>query len=307
MNIYAEILINEAKRRGIEVRVIDDLFNYYTLTFQGETIRCWESFTDKTPSMSAMVCQNKYLTLKLLRDEGLQVPRQSLWSSEQEANLFLEQCCNKIVVKPLDCEQGKGITVGVKTRDQLLKAVDHARMYFGEVLLEEHVEGNDLRVIVINYEFVAAIERIPASVEGDGRSSVEELIQRRNEQLIHTTRGESQIPVNEASVDFIKVQGLSMQDIPAAGKKLQVSRLANYHSGGTIRDVTSVVSQKLREVSVKAARILNMPVVGLDLMVPDPRSTDYFIIEANERPGLANHEPQPTAQKFIDYLFPDSA
>ncbi len=306
MNIYAEILINEARRRGIEIKVIDEHFNYFTLSFRGETVRCWESFTDKTPAMSAMVCQNKYLTLKLLREGGLKVPRQSLWSSEQEGFKFLEICQNNIVVKPLDGEQGKGITVGVKTPEQLLKAVDYAKKYFGEVLLEEQVEGSDLRIIVINYEFVAAIERVPAFVVGDGRSSVEKLIKHRNKELFDTTRGESRIPLNEVSADFIKEQGCTLQDILSPGKKLQVCRLSNFHSGGTIKDVTPQVSDNLRRVSEKAAQILTMRVVGLDFMVSEPSATDYFIIEANERPGLANHEPQPTAEKFIDFLFPNT-
>ncbi len=306
MNIYAEILIEEARRRGIEVEIIDNHFNYFTLTYQGESVRCWESFTDRTPSMSAVVCQNKYLTLKLLREGGLKVPRQALWNNRQEASAFLASCRNKIVVKPLDGEQGKGITVGVKTEEQLRKAVDYAKKYFKDVLLEEQVEGNDLRIIVINYEFVAAIERVPPWVEGDGRSSVEKLIRQKNEELFRSTRGESRIPLNEASEDFIREQGSTLQDVLSPGKKLHVSRLSNFHSGGTIQDVTHQVSQTLREVSEKAARILTMPVVGLDFMVSTPSARDYSIIEANERPGLANHEPQPTAEKFIDFLFPNS-
>ena len=88
------------------------------------------------------------------------------------------------------------------------------------------------------------------------------------------------------------------------GESLVVRKAANVHTGGTIHDVTPALNPKLAEVACRAARALEMPVVGLDLMVPDVRGTEYWILEANERPGLANHEPQPTAARFVDFLFP---
>ncbi len=83
-------------------------------------------------------------------------------------------------------------------------------------------------------------------------------------------------------------------------------RTANLHQGGTIHDVTANVNQELCEVAVKAAEAIGIPVTGIDLLVPDVTASDYVFIEANERPGLANHEPQPTAKAFVDYLFPGS-
>jgi len=83
-----------------------------------------------------------------------------------------------------------------------------------------------------------------------------------------------------------------------------VRRTANLHTGGTIHDVTSEVHPRLVAAAVAAARAIDIPVVGIDLMVRSPREPDYAFIEANERPGLANHEPQPTAERFVDLLFP---
>ena len=91
-----------------------------------------------------------------------------------------------------------------------------------------------------------------------------------------------------------------------AGQKLRVRETANLHTGGTLHDVTDELSPALRDVAERAARALGIPVVGLDLIVPDPAGDEYVFIEANERPGLANHEPQPTAERFIDFLFPQT-
>jgi D-alanine-D-alanine ligase-like ATP-grasp enzyme len=85
-----------------------------------------------------------------------------------------------------------------------------------------------------------------------------------------------------------------------------VRRTANLHQGGTIHDVTAKVNPHLSEVAVTAADAIGIPVTGIDLLVPDVTASEYVFIEANERPGLANHEPQPTAKAFVDFLFPGS-
>jgi D-alanine-D-alanine ligase-like ATP-grasp enzyme len=87
---------------------------------------------------------------------------------------------------------------------------------------------------------------------------------------------------------------------------LQVRRTANLHTGGTIHDVTPKLHDELAEACVTASRAIDIPVVGLDLLVPAVDESDHVFIEANERPGLANHEPQPTAQRFVDLLFPQT-
>ena len=81
-------------------------------------------------------------------------------------------------------------------------------------------------------------------------------------------------------------------------------RTANLHTGGTIEDTTAETHPRLIEAAIRAARAIGIPVTGIDLMVKSPREPDHVFIEANERPGLANHEPQPTAERFIDLLFP---
>jgi D-alanine-D-alanine ligase-like ATP-grasp enzyme len=104
----------------------------------------------------------------------------------------------------------------------------------------------------------------------------------------------------------VRAAGHTMDTVLPAGTVLPVRKTANLHTGGTIHDVTDQLHPALREVAERAARALEIPVVGFDFMVPDLGGTDYAIIEANERPGLANHEPQPTAERFIDLLFPQT-
>ena len=100
--------------------------------------------------------------------------------------------------------------------------------------------------------------------------------------------------------------GHTLDDVPPVGQSIRVRETANLHTGGTLHDVTEELSDSLRGVAERCAKALDMPVVGLDLMVPSASGDEYVFIEANERPGLANHEPQPTAERFVDLLFPQT-
>ena len=102
----------------------------------------------------------------------------------------------------------------------------------------------------------------------------------------------------------MEAAGFTLDSLLPANQTLQVRRTANLHTGGVLVDVTDQLHPALRDAAVTAARALEIPVVGMDLLVPAVDQPDYVIIEANERPGLANHEPQPTAECFIDLLFP---
>ena len=120
------------------------------------------------------------------------------------------------------------------------------------------------------------------------------------------TGGESTIPLDEETERCVRMAGYELDDVLEKDTAIAVRKTANLHTGGTIHDVTAELHPVLAEACVRAARALDIPVVGLDLMVPSPDRPEYVFIEANERPGLANHEPQPTAEKFIDFLFPQT-
>jgi GNAT-family acetyltransferase (TIGR03103 family) len=185
-----------------------------------------------------------------------------------------------------------------------MRAIDDAEAVCPGVLLEEVVEGEDLRVVVIDYEVIAAAVRRPAEVIGDGRLTASQLIEKQSRRRAAATGGESVIPLDDHTFDTLARQGYAPHDVIPEGEVIRVRRTANLHTGGTIHDVTSALHPTLGEAAVHAARVLDIPVVGMDLLVADVSAPDYVIIEANERPGLANHEPQPTAEAFLDLLFP---
>jgi len=305
LNPYAEIIVNEARRRGIAVSILDSEEGYVELTFGGRSIVCRESLTELTSAIAMSRCANKTVTRRIFIKAGLNVPDQ-IPAGDKESNYEFLQQQGSVVVKPADSEQGRGISVNIRNRHDLDLAIGNAARFSNDVIIEQYIEGMDLRIVLIDYKVVAAAIRRPPEISGDGRSKIIDLINRQSRRREAVTQGESSIPLDNVTERCIRRQGYDMEDRLPAGEKLCIRETANLHTGGTIHDVTDKLNPELRAVAERAARLLKIPVVGLDLLVPDPAGAEYTIIEANERPGLANHEPQPTAEKFIDFLFPQT-
>ncbi len=306
LNPYAKIIVNEARRRGIAVEILDAEHAYFRLRHGGRSIVCRESLSDLTTAVAMSRCDDKRVTRRVLEAEGLRVPTQAEATSADVAERFLKNH-GSVVVKPARGEQGRGITVDVRTPLGLARAIEAARAVCPDVLLEELVLGHDLRIIVIDFQVVAAATRRPPEILGNGRHSVRQLIEKLSRRRAAATGGESKIPLDTETERVVGTAGYSLDDVLPAGERLVVRKTANLHTGGTIHDVTADLHPALAEAAVRAARAINIPVVGLDLMVPALDGENYAIIEANERPGLANHEPQPTAERFVDLLFPQTA
>ncbi len=305
INPYGRIIVDEARRRGIGVEIEDEEAALFRLSLGGRTIACRELLSELTTAVALSRCDDKALTRRLLAKNDLSVPDQTEAGSDEDNRAFLEKY-RTIVVKPARGEQGRGISVGVQDPKIMDAAIESAHNHCDRVLLEEFCQGDDLRVIVIGGHVVAGAVRRPAMVKGNGKATVAQLIAAQSRRRAAATGGESRIPLDAETERCIGEAGLTMESVLDEGKPLYVRRTANLHTGGTIHDVTDHLHPTITDASVRAAKALDIPVVGLDLIVVSPRGPDYVIIEANERPGLANHEPQPTAQRFVDLLFPQT-
>ncbi|MEM1370940.1 MAG: N-acetylglutaminylglutamine synthetase [Pseudomonadota bacterium] len=305
LNIYAQIIIDEARRRGISVDVEDEQAGLFRMTIGARTIACRESLSELTCAVAMSRCDDKSLTHRLLKKAQLMVPDQAIITDEEEALAFLKTH-SRVVIKPVKGEQGQGVFVDLQTADGVKRAFAAAKVISSELVIEQFVLGEDVRVIVIDGEVVAAAVRKPAFVVGDGQHSIRQLIEKQSRRREAATKGESSIPLDDETERCVRHAGLSMDQVLEDGASLVVRKTANLHTGGTIHDVTPDLHPSLADAARRAADVLGMPVVGLDLIVPAINQPAYWFIEANERPGLANHEPAPTVEKFIDFLFPST-
>jgi GNAT-family acetyltransferase (TIGR03103 family) len=306
LNPYARIIVDEARRRGIATDVIDAEGGLFRLTWGGRSIRCRESLSELTSSVALSICDDKRMTRRIVEQAGVRVPER-IGADDPAAIADALSRHGALVVKPARGEQGKGVAVGLTTEDDVAAAIAAARRLCPEVLVEEQVQGEDLRLVVIDFKVVAAALRRPPRVVGDGRSTLRALIEHQSRRRAAATGGESTIPIDAETERCLAAAGYGLDDVAPEGVEVMVRKAANLHLGGTIHDVTAEVHPALIRAAVAAARAIDISVTGIDLMVKSPREPAYAFIEANERPGLANHEPQPTAERFIDLLFPLSA
>lgn len=302
---YGQKIVEHARRRGIGVQVLDARDGYLRLTWGNRRILTRGSLTELTSAIAASWCQDKRLTRKLLAAAGLRVPRGRLATFDAADAAFLREI-GEAVVKPANGEQGWGVTVGVRDVGSLERARRLAQRYCSSVLLEECCDGQDLRVVVIAHRVVAAAVRHPPRIVGNGRDTIAWLIAQRSVEREAETGGESTIQVDHHLRDTVARAGYQLDDVLGEGITLAVRRNANLHAGGTIEDVTQMLHAELARVAVLASKVLQIPVVGIDLLVPSVQGPDYVIIEVNERPGLDNHQPQPTHECFFDLLFPET-
>lgn len=306
LNPYARLIVDEARRRGIHAEIIDADGGLFRLSWGGRSIRCRESLSELTSAVALSICDDKRMTRRIVEAAGVHVPARIASDDPSAIDAALERY-GRLVVKPARGEQGQGVAVGLTTMTEVQTALERAARICPEVLVEEQVEGEDLRLVMIDYKVVACALRRPPRVTGDGRSTLRALIEHQSRRRAAATGGESRIPIDAETERTLAESGYRLDDVAKEGDEVLVRKAANLHLGGTIHDVTNEVHPALVRAAVAAARAIDIPVTGIDLMVKSPREPDYAFIEANERPGLANHEPQPTAERFIDLLFPLSS
>ena len=306
LNPYAQIIVNEARRRGIFVKVIDAEAGLFELQLGGRRVKCREALSEMTTAVAMSICDDKRVTRRIVSAAGVRVAEQAEEDSAEARAAFLARH-GAVVVKPARGEMGDGVSVDLREPEAVEAAVDWARSLCPEVVVESFMAGEDLRLVVIDHKVVATAIRRRPMIEGDGVHSARDLIAAQSRRRAAATGGESRIPLDAETERCLREAGYGLDDVVPAGAQVTVRKTANLHTGGMIVDTTDVTHPALIEAAVTCSRAIGIPVTGIDFIVKSPTEPDYIFIEANERPGLANHEPQPTAQRFIDLLFPLTA
>lgn len=302
-SVYTTTITREARRRGIGIEVIDPLTPIFVLRHRGKSIRCYNALTDRVGAVTFHMTQNKRLANLFLKSQGFPVPAQKPYRDQASAERFLEKY-RSIVVKPCTQWGGRGVSVAVKTVGELERAVRFARRFEEEIILEQCVRGVDYRLIFVDFKFVAAIRRRSAQVEGNGRDTIRKLIQARNRQERRIDPSHI-IPLDAETGRNLTALGLSWDTVPAAGRVVRVRLTSNYHTGGEVDVVTRTVSRKLVAVARRAAKVLAVPVIGIDFLV-DEETGRHWLIELSPDLAISPPEGEEVARHFLDFLFPET-
>ena len=309
-------LVEEAEKRNIPILRL----NQYSLVQLGWGVhqqRIQATVTGKTSSIGLEIAYDKEETKNMLSNNGCPVPFGCVVSSLQEAEDAVQRIGFPVVIKPVDGHQGQGASINVQTLDEVRTAFATAWEYSSRVIVEQWITGFDFRLLVINYTFVAAARRTPAHVVGDGRSTIQELIDEVN---LDPRRGYghekvlTEIHVDGMTRRLLDQEKLTLDMILPQVRVVYLKTTANLSTGGVSEDVTETVHSANIFMAERVARIIDLDICGIDVMAPslsEPiTESGGSIIEVNGAPGFRMHlepivgKPRNVAAPVLDMLFP---
>jgi cyanophycin synthetase len=279
--------------------------------------RIQATVTSETRHISVELASDKEETNRLLSDLGLPVPKQRLVYSNDDAVNAAERIGWPVVVKPLDANHGRGVSVNLSSREQVETAFTEARKHSRGVIVEKFVVGEDHRLLVVDGELIAAAKRVPGHVVGDGSCTIAALVDVVNSDPRRGVGHEkvlTKLEFDHQAEVLLAAKGYTKDTVPAAGEVVYLRKTGNLSTGGTAIDVTDVVHPDNREMAERTAKAVGLDVCGVDFLTPDIavsyKENGGAICEVNAAPGFRMHvaptegKARDVAGKVMDMLFP---
>lgn len=309
-------IVDEAKGRGIPwIRL-----NRHSLVMLGYGVnqkRIQATVTSNTSSIAVEIACDKEDTKNLLEAANIPVPKGKIIYDEEDLKDAIDYIGYPIVIKPINGNHGRGATINIRSWEEAVEGLAAAKKISRGVICEKYITGFDHRVLVINYKFVAAAKRTPALVIGDGKSSIQQLIDEVNKDSRRGYGHEkvlTAIKVDDNTNNILTEKGLTLESILPVDEILYLKSTANISTGGTATDVTDLVHPHNVFMAERIARIVGLDICGIDIMTDDISepldSTGGAILEVNAAPGFRMHLaptdglPRNVAEPVIDMLFP---
>jgi len=309
-------LVEEAESRGIPYIRLNDQ-SLVQLGYGVHQKRIQATVTANTNQIATDIAGNKHATKKLLGDMGVPVPKGYRIRDIDELEETLEAVGYPVVIKPLDGNHGKGATVGIRSLEDAKVAWERAKEYSRWIIVEQQLEGSDFRALVVNNRLIAVAERVPAHVVGDGKLTIQQLIDKTNKDPRRGYGHEkvlTEIEIDGQTMRCITKSGYALESVLPKGERLFLKTTANISTGGTAIDLTDEVHPENVFLFERIARIIGLDVAGVDVIAPNVseplRETGGGIIEVNAAPGFRMHlSPSEgigrnVAEHVIDMLFP---
>ncbi len=311
--------MDAAERRGIPVRRLNQR-SLVQLGHGKHRKLVQATLSDGTGAIAVDIAGDKQMTKSLLEQAWLPVPRGRVVANREQALEALAELKPPVVVKPLDGHQGKGVSIELTTPEEVLAAFEIAREFSSHVMIEEYLTGEDYRVLVIGGRMVAAARRVPPQVIGDGLHTVQQLVDRENENPLRGDGHEKPltcIRIDQIVLAWLERQGMAVSSVPAPGQVVSLRQGANLSTGGSAIDVTDELHPAIVRTCERAATVIGLDICGLDLVLPDIHSPvesgSGGIVEANAAPGLRMHlypaegKPRPVGDAIVEMLYPAGA
>jgi cyanophycin synthetase len=279
--------------------------------------RIQATMSGQTSSIAVEIACDKEETKNLLDAANIPVAKGMTVYDEDDLKVVIDRVGYPLVAKPVNGNHGKGATIGIKNWDEAVQALAAAKKYSRAVIFERFISGYDYRLLVINHKFIAAAKRTPAAVIGDGKATIQQLIDEVNSDPRRGYGHEkvlTAIKVDDMTLNILTEKGLPLDSVLPAGKELWLKSTANLSTGGTADDVTDLVHPENVFMAERISRIIGLDICGIDIMTPDisipVAEAGGAILEVNAAPGFRMHIaptgglPRNVAEPVIDMLFP---
>jgi len=280
-------------------------------------MRFQATITCKTSSIAVDMACNKELTKKMLDMASIPVASGSICVNEEDLAQTIEKIGYPIVLKPLDGNHGKGASINVTNWEDAVSGLAFAKEYSNRIIVEKFITGFDFRILVIDNKLVAAAKRVPAHVVGDGKNTIQELINLTN---LDPRRGYghenvlTKIDVDRDTEDLLEKLNYTLENIPRKGEIVYLKSTANLSTGGTSVDVTDMMHPENIFLAERISRVIGLDICGVDIMAENLtqplKENGGVILEVNAAPGFRMHLapseglPRNVAAPVIDMLYP---
>lgn len=303
LEMSTQLLVMDALQKGIQVEVLDEQDQFLKLTF-GQHIEFVKNgnMTSKDTYIAPLIMENKTVTKKILASAGFHVPAGEEYTTLEEGKTaFWRYEQKQIVVKPKSTNYGIGISIfkQLPTKEDYEQAIEIAFKEDTAVLVEEYIPGTEYRFFVLDGKVPAILLRTPANVVGDGKKTIKELVDKKNEDPL---RGEvkhhsplERIELGEIEQLMLKGQGYTVESIPEMDTVVYLRENSNISTGGDSIDVTDEIDESYKQAAIDMSEIIGAKVSGIDLIIPDPtilstkEHLGYTVLEANFNPAMHMH------------------
>ena len=280
-------------------------------------MRFQATITCKTSSIAVDIACNKEQTKKMLDDASIPVASGGICVDEEDLEAVVKKIGYPIVLKPLDGNHGKGASINVKTWEDAVAGLAYAKKYSHRIIVEKFITGFDFRVLIIDNKLVAAAKRVPANVVGNGKDTIQQLIDTTN---LDPRRGYghenvlTEIDVDRDTLDLLEKLNYTLQTVPKSGEIVYLKSTANLSTGGTSVDVTDMMHPENVFLCERISRVIGLDICGVDIMAENLtqplKENGGCILEVNAAPGFRMHLapseglPRNVASPVIDMLYP---
>lgn len=280
-------------------------------------MRFQATITCKTSNIAVDIACDKEETKRMLEMASIPVASGSICVDEEDLEHTIKKIGYPIVIKPLDGNHGKGASINVTSWEDAVEGLAHAKKYSRRVIVEKFITGFDFRILVIDNKLVAAAKRVPAHVVGDGKHTIQELIDITNQDPRRGYGHENvltEITVDRDTTDLLDKMCYSLETVPQDNEIVYLKSTANLSTGGTSVDVTDMIHPENIFLAERISRVIGLDVCGIDIMAENLtqplKENGGVILEVNAAPGFRMHLapseglPRNVAAPVIDMLYP---